>query len=130
MRREALDILRCPACRGTLNLPAGEAAPEVDEGELNCAACGRAWQVRRGIPRLVFPEELGKEDASVQRFWDRIASTYDIISKVTAIQRGMPETTERRELARRLKLSAGDSVLEVAAGTGSNLKVIAEECGD
>ncbi len=129
MRQEALDVLRCPACHGAFGLaPSGGA--EVDEGELKCAACGRAWPVRNGIPRLMFPEELAKEDAQVERFWNRIAPTYDIVSRITAVQRGIPEDKERRELARRLRLEPGDTILEVATGTGSNLKVIAEETGD
>ena len=43
---ELLKILACPACRGCLQ--------EGAEGaELICAACGRRYPVREGIPDFV-----------------------------------------------------------------------------
>lgn len=129
MRRNALDVLRCPACHGNLELPASDGG-DVDEGELKCHACGRVWPVQNGIPRLVFPEQLAKEDAQVERLWNRMAPMYDLISRITAVQRGIPEEKERRELAGRLALTSGETVLEAAAGSGSNLKVIAKETGN
>jgi len=129
MRRASLAVLRCPACRGAFDLEPSAGA-EVDAGELKCVACRRTWPIRNSIPRLMFPEELAKEDARVERFWNRIAPAYDLLSRVTAVQRGVPEDAERRQLARRLGVQAGSTVLEVAVGTGSNLKAIAEGTGN
>ncbi len=96
---------------------------------MKCTACERSWPVRQGIPHLVFPERLERRDARTQRFWDRLARFYDLTSAVTAIQRGVPETQERRDLISRLELAPAQAFLEVAAGTGSNLKVVAEQTG-
>ncbi len=43
-----LEILICPDCRGAI----GEHAPEG----LECAACGRIYPVRDGIPVLLVDE--------------------------------------------------------------------------
>ena len=46
-----LDILRCPHCRGSF------LTPDVPEPtELVCAACGRAYPVRGGVPVLLVDE--------------------------------------------------------------------------
>ena len=128
MRPEALQLLRCPACRATLT--EATAGPAPGRATLDCSGCGRRWPLRNGIPQLVFPEELAREDARVERFWNRMAPTYDLISRITAVQRGVPEDEERRQLAGRLGIGSGATVLEVAAGTGSNLKAIAEDGGN
>jgi uncharacterized protein YbaR (Trm112 family) len=53
MRRRLLDLVCCPICRGTLALTATlERGEEILEGELACA-CGRAYPVNRGVPRLL-----------------------------------------------------------------------------
>ena len=130
MRREALDFLRCPACHGALEAAAGAEGAELEEGELRCGGCGRRWPVQRGLPQLVFPEELEEKDAHSRDFWDRIARFYDWSSSLTAIVRGIPEPEERRSVISQLELRPGDTVLEVATGTGSNLKVIADQVGE
>ena len=41
-----LEMLRCPACQG-------EVAPLDDDRGLECAACGRFYPVRDGIPVML-----------------------------------------------------------------------------
>jgi SAM-dependent methyltransferase len=45
---ETLDLLRCPACRGTLNRAADA---------LTCASCGRRYPIANGIPILIDEEQ-------------------------------------------------------------------------
>jgi uncharacterized protein len=45
--QELLDILVCPACRAKVVL---------DESFLTCAACGRRYPVRDGIPVMLIEE--------------------------------------------------------------------------
>ncbi len=130
MRLEALEFIRCPACHGSLTAAAGQAGEEMDEGELKCAGCGHAWPVRSGMPHLVFPEELQGQDARSRKLWDRIARFYDWIAALTGVMQGVSGAEVQRDLIARLDLRSGCAVLETAAGTGSNLKVIAEQMGE
>lgn len=58
MRRDLMDILACPLCKGTLTLEVtGEAADgEVLEGTLGCAACNESYPISDGIPNLLPPD--------------------------------------------------------------------------
>jgi len=129
MRREALELLRCPACQGTLEID-GHRGGEMQVGELRCTGCGHKWPVEGGIPDLVFPEELGADDAASRRLWDRVGRFYDWIGPATNVIRGVALSTERRDLVARLGLAQCSSVLEIATGTGENLRVITEQVSD
>jgi SAM-dependent methyltransferase len=56
MKHHLLADLRCPLSAEPLELANGEVKDDIDSAELVCAGCGRIWQVRRGVPRLVPPE--------------------------------------------------------------------------
>jgi SAM-dependent methyltransferase len=56
MKHNLLADLRCPLSAEPLELANGEVEDDIDSAELVCAGCGRIWQVRRGVPRLVPPE--------------------------------------------------------------------------
>lgn len=126
MRPDVLDLLCCPACQGTLEI-GGHSGGEIEAGELRCTGCGHRWPVEGGIPDLVFPEELGPDDAGSRRLWDRIGRFYDWIGPATNVIRGVSLATERRNLVARLGLPQCSSVLEIATGTGENLRVITEQ---
>lgn len=127
MKPDALGLLRCPACHGSL-ASAGEAQGDgLEDGELHCAGCGRAWPVRGGIPHLVFPEELQGADLRSRRLWDRLAPFWGALLATTNVMRGMPGLEEQRQLVERLELRPGHAVLEIATGAGRNLRVIAQQ---
>jgi ubiquinone/menaquinone biosynthesis C-methylase UbiE len=86
--------------------------------------------VRAGIPDLTFPDDLKEQEANSRTFWNRIAPLYEGINLFTGFLRGVSVHKERRELIRRLGLVPGSAVLEVATGTGSNLRILAEEVGE
>ncbi|MEX2230361.1 MAG: methytransferase partner Trm112 [Dehalococcoidia bacterium] len=62
MRRDLMDILACPVCKGELTLAVtSEAADgEVLEGSLSCAACDEQYPISDGIPNLL-PPDLRRE---------------------------------------------------------------------
>ena len=60
MKRELMDILACPVCKGGLELEV-EAAEEEEEGDivtgiLYCRACDTGYPILDSIPRLLPPE--------------------------------------------------------------------------
>ena len=57
MKRELMDILACPVCKGTLSLEATkEEGDEVVEGSLTCGSCGQTYPIEDTIPNLLPPE--------------------------------------------------------------------------
>ncbi len=130
MISDVLRFLSCPACGGSLNQTAPVGASEIEDSELRCASCGRRWDVRRGVPDLTFPDELRKGEMRSRTLWNQIARLYDGINRFTGVLRGVSLRKERRGLIKRLGLGPGSTVLEVAAGTGSNLTLLAEELGE
>ena len=53
MRRDLLPLLACPDCRGALELEGDDTSAEVVGGSLRCRACGTAFPIEDGIPRLL-----------------------------------------------------------------------------
>jgi SAM-dependent methyltransferase len=62
MRAELLDLLACPACRGSLRLNAeADERGEFAEGRLACEGCDAEYPLVRGVPRMNWSME-GLED--------------------------------------------------------------------
>ena len=56
MKRELMDILACPLCKGSLGLTVDkEEGEEVVEGSLHCDACGETYPIEDTIPNLLPP---------------------------------------------------------------------------
>jgi 2-polyprenyl-3-methyl-5-hydroxy-6-metoxy-1,4-benzoquinol methylase/uncharacterized protein YbaR (Trm112 family) len=73
MRSSTLDLLECPACRGTLLLQPAEADLEqVVDGSLRCANCAAIYPIKDGIPRFV-PAENYAHNFGVQ--WNMFRRT-------------------------------------------------------
>ena len=63
MKPHLLEYIRCPACRGRLDLGrptvlGDEGHAEVEVGLLTCVLCNTSYPIREGIPRLVPRESL------------------------------------------------------------------------
>lgn len=57
MRKEMMEILVCPVCKGNLTLSiAKEEGDEVIEGSLYCAACNETYPIQDAIPNLLPPD--------------------------------------------------------------------------
>ncbi len=58
MKRNLLDILCCPTCKGFLTLDVeSEQSSEVIRGTLYCATCEIYYPIEEGIPNLL-PSEM------------------------------------------------------------------------
>jgi uncharacterized protein YbaR (Trm112 family) len=61
MRRNLMDILCCPVCKGDLLLTVTEEnGEEVLEGTLRCAICCVDYPISEGIPNLL-PQTAGED---------------------------------------------------------------------
>jgi uncharacterized protein YbaR (Trm112 family) len=57
MKRELMDIVVCPLCKGKLELAVEEEnETEVVTGSLYCPKCGVRYPVSQAIPNLLPPE--------------------------------------------------------------------------
>ena len=57
MRKDLMDILACPMCKGSLELTIDkEEGDDVIEGSLFCAKCNETYPINESIPNLLPPE--------------------------------------------------------------------------
>ena len=57
MKRELMDILACPVCKGELTLTSTkEDDGEIVEGTLHCSSCDETYPIEDTIPNLLPPE--------------------------------------------------------------------------
>ena len=58
MKKELMDILACPMCKGDLELSVEEEDEkgEIVNGSLYCGKCDQRYPIEEGIPNLLPPE--------------------------------------------------------------------------
>ena len=57
MKKELMEILACPVCKGSLELKVEEEnEKEVIKGSLYCPNCSEYYPIEDGIPNLLPPE--------------------------------------------------------------------------
>ncbi|MBI2846622.1 MAG: methytransferase partner Trm112 [Chloroflexi bacterium] len=60
MKKELMDILACPLCKGELRLDVvKEGEKEIVTGSLYCGKCNQSYPIEDGIPNLLPPELRG-----------------------------------------------------------------------
>lgn len=60
MKKELMDILACPVCKGTLELNATEEKEgEIITGSLFCQKCNHTYPITDAIPNLLPPDVEG-----------------------------------------------------------------------
>ena len=56
MKRDLMDILACPVCKGPLTLSVTkEDEREIVEGSLHCGSCDETYPIEDTIPNLLPP---------------------------------------------------------------------------
>jgi uncharacterized protein len=56
MKKDLMDILCCPVCKGDLKLTVRkEEGGEIIDGSLYCAKCNETYPIEDGIPNLLPP---------------------------------------------------------------------------
>ncbi len=62
MKRQLMDILACPVCKGELKLTiAQENEKEIVTGSLHCARCNQSYPIEDTIPNLLPPEQPSRD---------------------------------------------------------------------
>jgi len=57
MKRDLMEILACPLCKGTLELTVEEEdEKEIVKGSLYCKSCSETYPIEDTIPNLLPPE--------------------------------------------------------------------------
>ena len=57
MKKDLMDILACPVCKGALELKVEkEEGDEVVTGSLFCVACDESYEIEDTIPNFLPPE--------------------------------------------------------------------------
>ena len=61
MKKDLMQILACPVCKGELELRVeSEEGDDVIIGSLHCAACNESYPIEESIPNLL-PPDLRRE---------------------------------------------------------------------
>ena len=64
MKRDLMEILACPMCKGDLDLEVFEEKDEeIESGRLCCKNCGECYPIEDGIPNML-PPDLREEMTS------------------------------------------------------------------
>ncbi len=53
MKRSLMDILRCPECKGELDLNVEQENDKIEEGSLHCEKCDVDYPIEDGIPNML-----------------------------------------------------------------------------
>lgn len=54
MKKELLDVLCCPSCKGNLELEIKKQNKnEIISGTFNCTKCKKEYKINEGIPNLL-----------------------------------------------------------------------------
>jgi ubiquinone/menaquinone biosynthesis C-methylase UbiE len=93
---------------------------ELEGTTLRNTATGRVYPIRDGIP--LFVSTLTGPNLKYQAMYDRIAPGYDLAERLQRWFTRKPDF--RLEFLNELEIRPGDRVLEVAVGTGANLRYL------
>jgi uncharacterized protein YbaR (Trm112 family) len=106
-----LDVFQCPYCRGALTL----------EASIHCVACGHAFPIENGIPRLYAPDD---PESSDEKLTERVRTFYEETpfpnyEDFESIQ-DLVNKAEKGLFARMLndQIPFNSMTLEVGCGTG------------
>lgn len=128
MDPSALALLRCPRCRERLRAANDVPSPEASVRQLTCTRCGEVYPIEDGIPRFVSKDdvqkrypEIAKQTAVGARFYE-FACVQQFLEII-----GIEVEDARHEYLDRLEIRPGTRVLDVGAGTGSEMVFLARQ---
>lgn len=125
MRREEADLYISPGTRKRLRLQSVEERDgEIESGVL-VSEDGEEYQIKGGMPNLVYPRTLAGADEHARSFYEGRAEAYDKYLHLTFKTHGEDEQKLRNKFIDTLDLKPSCRVLEVSCGTGRDSEIIA-----
>ncbi len=103
-------------------------ADEIVSGVLHSPS-GHRFEIRNGIPDLVYPFELPMVDRKALQQYEERADAYDRYLPLTFSTYGEDEQAVRNAMIDKLDLRPGSVILETGAGTGRDSEIIARRLG-
>lgn len=129
MRAEEQNFYRDPATLESLTLSdAVRDGGKIVTGVLSSAS-GHRFEIRNGVPNLVYPFELPTLDRAALQQYEQRADAYDRYLPLTFSTYGEDEHAVRNAMVDKLALSPDSVVLETGAGTGRDSEIIARRLG-
>jgi len=123
MKLALLDLFACPVCGHETLAPGPKPLPEngdLNDGELRCASCSRAYPVRDGVPDFYTG---GHRPSFSQRFMEMspVTKIYEERWRprfIRSMSPGLTTNEEMRNVTRWLRPAGGELVLDIACGPG------------
>lgn len=115
MDERALSLLIDPATHKPLRR-------ETTDGKEVLIGPGTRYPVRQGIPVFVKQSELTGLNKKYRRLYDRLAPLYDFPYAIYDLATRGGTKRARLQYLEALEIEPGENVLEVAIGTGANLR--------
>jgi ubiquinone/menaquinone biosynthesis C-methylase UbiE len=92
---------------------------------------GKVFEIKNDILSIVYPEDLGGDDAKYNRLYNLFAPLYDLNEKVMGkLLVGVDMIKGRKEIVSFLELKPGMNVLEVSPGPGVFQKYLRNDIGE
>jgi len=88
------------------------------------------YEIRDGIPNLIFPKELEPGQKEALDYYDGVADIYDDVANLSFSIQYVDEERARKDFVKRLNLTPVSRVLELACGTGRDSVNIASELSE
>ena len=115
-----IDRLRCPE---TLNM--------LEYNGSNYESGAKVFKVKNDILSIVYPDDLGGDDAKYNKFYNLLAPLYDLNERVMGkLLAGVDMIKGRQQIISFLGLKPGMKVLEVSPGPGVFQKFLRNDIGE
>jgi ubiquinone/menaquinone biosynthesis C-methylase UbiE len=103
------EIIRCPETGELLEL----------KNNAFCRSDGKEYPIKNGILSIVHPQDIGGEDAKMNKFYNWLAPLYDFNERVIGkLFTGVDIAKGRENIISLIGLKSGMKILEVSPGPG------------
>ena len=125
MQFNLLNIIVCPACRGSLEIKNGSkvCASKIISGNLVCAACRESYPVKNGIPRFIIsPKDNIADSKLLKNTRERFSFSWKIFSKHEFEEKWNKDSYQYLEkMPLEFLVHGQKTILDLGCGMGSDM---------